>query len=67
MPADDVGFRMHVQKIICLSLFLILVVISSVQAVPVFSWTGAIDLVGSKAAGLLLVSGDTIIPAFVSG
>jgi|GEM_PF-951039 len=58
---------MRAEKIIWLFLVLLVVVISSVQAVPIFSRVGAIDLVGSKAAGPFPESGSISVPISMLG
>jgi len=58
---------MRVEKIIWLFMVLLVVVISSVQAVPIFSWVGAIDLVGSKAGGSFPESGPISVPISMLG
>ena len=58
---------MRAEKIIWLFLVLLLVVISSVQAVTVFSWTGAVNPVESKSEGPFTEIGAIQVPILMFG
>lgn len=55
------------KKNICLFLFLLPVIISSVEAIPVFSGGGVIDLSGMNAANPLLSTGTMVIDTSTFG